>query len=106
MPGLLNTINGLLEKATEQQNNLMNTYAQLNKAYEGLQKEKFVDVAGLKRPNFFVFIQDVHEHKEEFENIKFTVETQIKNNEERRKKEIEKQLGDIYGNNHKKINNS
>lgn len=86
MTELLNTIDGMLEKAIESEHNLMNVYAQLIRAYERLGNEMFEDVAGLKKPNFFVFIHDEKVHKEELENIKFAVDTQIKNNGERRKK--------------------
>jgi hypothetical protein len=57
MTELLNTIDGLLENAIESEHNLMNIYARLTRAYDGLGNEKFADVAGLKKPNFFVFAQ-------------------------------------------------
>jgi len=85
MSELLNNIKGLLDEAIESEHNLMNIYARLTRAYDGLGKEKFADVAGLKKPNFFTFIREGKVNKEELENIKFAVETQIKNNEDRRK---------------------
>ena len=87
MSELLDNINRLLDEAIESEHNLMNTYAKLTRAYEGLGNEKAADVASLKRPNFFVFIREGKEHKEELKNIKFAIEMQIKDNEERIKKE-------------------
>lgn len=87
MSELLNYIKSLLDDVIEYENNMMSAYARLNKACEGLQNEKFTDVAGLKTPNFVIFMQEIKERKDELENIKFVVETQIKNNEDRIKKE-------------------
>ena len=81
MSELLKYIKSMLDDAIESENNMMDIYVMLNGAYEGLQNEKFADVAGLKKPNFFTFIQEGKANKEELENIKFAVETQIKNNE-------------------------
>ena len=87
MTELLGNIKNLLDEAIESEHNLMNIYARLSRAYDGLGNGRFADVAGLKRPNFFPFIHEGKVNKEELENIKFAVETQIKNNEERRKKD-------------------
>ena len=95
MTELLNNIKGLLDEAIEYEHNLMNTYAKLTRTYDGLGNEKFADVAGLKKPNFFEFMRGEKVNKEELENIKFAIETQIKHNEDRRKKEekLERKLG-------------
>lgn len=94
MSELLKYINGILDEAIESENNLMNIYVRLIRSYEGLEKEKFEDVAGLKKPNFFAFMHDGRSNKEELEVIKFAIEAKIKNNEERRKKdEMGRKLG-------------
>jgi hypothetical protein len=56
--------------------------AELTKSYEDLMNNaKAVEVAGLKRPNFFPYIQELNVQKQVLLTLKFHVECRIRDNE-------------------------
>lgn len=77
MSDLLKNINSMLDEVMASENNTMKIYTRLSKVYEGLENEKFSDVAGLYKPNLFAFILNVKTHVDELNNIKFHIETRI-----------------------------
>jgi hypothetical protein len=77
MSDLLEKINVLLDDVIASENNTMNIYAKLAEAYEELGNEKFADVAGLYKPNFFVFMRYIKAHIGELDNIQFAIESRI-----------------------------
>lgn len=89
MSDLLKNINTLLDDVIASESKTMNIYAKLNEACEGLVNEKFIDVAGLHRPNFLVFMTYIKAHLGELESIKFAVEMRIEDRDKRDLKDIE-----------------
>lgn len=75
MSDLLKNINTLLDEAIVSERKSLSIYAKLTEACKGLVDEKFTDVAGLHRPNFFVSMIDIKNRIGELENIKFAVES-------------------------------
>jgi len=87
MSDLLNSINILLAEAIASENDTINIYARLEKAYEGLGNEKFTDVAGLHKPNLFVFIRNIKTSMEELNNLKFAIESRIADKDKKESKD-------------------
>lgn len=86
MSELLKNINILLADAIQSEHNTMTIYTKLVKAYEELGNEKFEDVAGLYKPNLFMTMQDIKNHVENLESLKFSIESRLT---EKEKKESE-----------------
>lgn len=83
MSDLLKNIDTLLNEVMTSEANTLNIYARLIKAYEGLANEKFVDVAGLNRPNFIAHMTYIRTLMSELENIKFAVESRLHDKDRR-----------------------
>lgn len=77
MSDLLKRIYIMLDEVIASELNTLNIYARLAEAYEGLDNEKSIDVAGLYKPNFFVFMNYINAHEGELNSIKFAVESRI-----------------------------
>jgi hypothetical protein len=90
MSDLLRNIKILLDDAIVSERKTASIYVMLNEAREGLVNEKFVDVAGLKMPNFLISLPDIKERLDGLESMKFAVEMRIedKNRKDSEKKEI------------------
>jgi hypothetical protein len=88
MSDLLNRINALIDEVIASENNTMSVYAKLAEAYEELGNEKFTDVAGLYKPNFFVFMRDTRANIEELDNIQFAIEGRIVEKEKKESEDV------------------
>lgn len=77
MSELLKNIKTMLDVAIASENYTMKIYVNLIKAYEELGDEKFRDVAGLYKPNIYLFIRDIKNHMEEIDKIKFPIDLRI-----------------------------
>jgi hypothetical protein len=77
MSDLLKNINILLDEAIASEYSSLNVYVRLTEAYEGLENEKFADVVGLRKPNFFSVVIDKKNWIDELKNIKFHIESKI-----------------------------
>lgn len=77
MSDLLKRIYVMLDEVMASELNTLNIYARLAEAYEELDNEKSADVAGLYKPNFFVFMNYIKAHESELNSIKFAIESRI-----------------------------
>lgn len=97
MSDLLENINILLDDAIASEHKSLDTYAKLTETYEGLLDEKFADVAGLNRPNFFVSMIDIKNRISELEAIKFAVELRIADKDKRDSENKENKWKELTG---------
>lgn len=80
MSDLLNNIKTFLDEAIVSEQNTMDIYIKLTKAYEELPNEKSKDIAGLYVQNFFQAIRDIKNRKAELENERFHITSRIAKN--------------------------
>ena len=83
----LANVRELLQSTSDAIENVIKLEVSVHQAYEELMgTAKAVDIAGLYRPNIYLMIQGLKEQKETLDNFQFSVECNIKNNNERREK--------------------
>ena len=78
----LDDIRDLLQSTTDAIETAIGLETELTKSYDDLMNNaKAVEVAGLNKPNFFPFIQELNLQKQVLLTLKFHVECRIKDNQ-------------------------
>ena len=83
----LDDIRDLLQSTEDAIEKVIGLEAELDRSYDNLMNNaKAVDVAGLKRPHFIPYIQELNVQKQILLTLKFHIECRIKDNQKFQKK--------------------